>query len=185
MTEKKINLVEMDPVEIYGVNNRIFDLLCTFFPKVKATARGTQITLQGSQKDIALFEEKLNALIAKRMKKTMLTDYDVEELFEKNGPASVPAGGALSEGTAENGGEYVICYGNDGRVVKARTKNQKKLVEEYYRNDLLFAVGPAGTGKTYTAIALAVRALKNREVKKIILTRPAVEAGERDRKSVV
>ncbi|MCI2083014.1 MAG: PhoH family protein [Bacteroidales bacterium] len=177
MIEKKINLVEIDPVEIYGVNNRIFDLFCSYFPKVKAVARGTQITVRGTQKDISMFESKLNGLIMKRMSKTSLTDYDVEEMFRNDGQ---PAGTTNPvDGITANANDYVICYGNEGRVIKARTRNQKKLVEEYYKNDLLFAVGPAGTGKTYTAIALAVRALKNREVKKIILTRPAVEAGER------
>jgi Phosphate starvation-inducible protein PhoH, predicted ATPase len=180
MIEKKINLVEIDPVEIYGVNNRIFDLLCSYFPKVKAVARGTQITLQGTQKDITLFESKLDSLISKRMKKTTLTGYDVEELFEEKSLSKEEAeANAKKEEEDVKDNDYIICYGNEGRIIKARTKNQKRLVEEYYKNDLLFAVGPAGTGKTYTAIALAVRALKNKEVKRLILTRPAVEAGER------
>ena len=105
-----------------------------------------------------------------------LTEYDIESLFEGTGAPHNPEEGPVD---LREGNEHVIVYSNEGRPIRARTRNQKKLVREYYRNDLLFAVGPAGTGKTYTAIALAVRALKNREVKRLILTRPAVEAGER------
>ncbi len=173
--EKKITIEEINPVEIYGVNNRLFNLLASRFPKLKAIARGDGITLVGTDDDIAAFEEKFNALMAKRARKNNLTEYDVDELFDGVTPAHNPEIGMVDLADGEN----IIVYGNDGKPVRARTKNQKRLVKEYYRNDLLFAVGPAGTGKTYTAIALAVRALKNREVKRLILTRPAVEAGER------
>ncbi|MBO4558215.1 MAG: PhoH family protein [Bacteroidales bacterium] len=113
-------------------------------------------------------------MIKKKMTKMNLNSYDVESLFE--GEARSPEVGRVEMAPDT---DYIIVYGSDGKCVKARTPNQKRLVKEYYDNDLIFALGPAGTGKTYTAIALAVRALKNREVKRLILTRPAVEAGER------
>ncbi|MBQ7222517.1 MAG: PhoH family protein [Bacteroidales bacterium] len=176
MSEKRITLTDIDPVEIYGVNNKLFDQLVSHFPKIKAVARGSEIVVIGAQDDIAAFETKLNSLIAKRMTKSTLNSYDVDDLFD-----SACSGHSDEVGKVEMnaGKDYTIVYGTDGKMIKARTKNQKKLVEDYYDNDLIFAIGPAGTGKTYTAIALAVRALKNREVKRLILTRPAVEAGER------
>lgn len=172
--EKKIVLQDVDPVDIYGVNNRLFDMLTSRFPKVKAVARGSEITILGPEDEIEAFEAKLNAMIALRRTKPILNEYDVDSLFD--GRARNPEEGAVD---LSEGHEHIILYNNDGRAIKARTPNQQRLVREYYTHDLLFAVGPAGTGKTYTAIALAVRALKNREVKRLILTRPAVEAGER------
>ncbi|MBQ5402248.1 MAG: PhoH family protein, partial [Bacteroidales bacterium] len=130
--------------------------------------------LVGSDDAIALFETKLQQLIQKRMGKMSLNSYDVESLFEESDSSK-----EIGKVDMMSGSDYIIVYGVDGKCVKARTVNQKRLVKEYYDNDLIFALGPAGTGKTYTAIALAVRALKNREVKRLILTRPAVEAGER------
>ncbi|MBO7249254.1 MAG: PhoH family protein [Bacteroidales bacterium] len=172
--EKTITLEEMDPMEIYGVNNRILDRIKRYFPKLKIVARGSDIYLEGGEKDIKLFEERLNTLIEIRHRKRNLNEDDVDRLFDyENFPEVNQDDLSMPEDT------YNIVYGNDGKVIKARTRNQKRLVDEYYKNDLLFALGPAGTGKTYTAIALAVRALKNKEVKKLILTRPAVEAGER------
>lgn len=172
--ERYITLEEIDPMEIYGVNNRILDRIRRYFPKLKIVARGSDIYLEGSEKDMTLFEERLNTLIEIRQRKRNLNEDDVDRLFDyENFPQVNQEELSMPQET------YNIVYGNDGRVVKARTRNQKRLVDEYYKNDLLFALGPAGTGKTYTAIALAVRALKNKEVKKLILTRPAVEAGER------
>lgn len=172
--ERKITLEEIDPMEIYGVNNRILDRIKRYFPKLKIVARGSEIYLEGPEKDIKLFEERLGTLIEIRLRKRNLNEDDVDRLFDyENFPEVDHQDITMPEDT------YNIVYGNDGKVVKARTRNQKRLVDEYYKNDLLFALGPAGTGKTYTAIALAVRALKNKEVKKLILTRPAVEAGER------
>ncbi|MCF0172530.1 MAG: PhoH family protein [Bacteroidales bacterium] len=171
---KKIILDEIDPIEILGVNNKLFNQFKEYFPKLSATSRGNEILLVGSDDQIALFEEKFAQLVKKRMGKMNLNSYDVESLFEENDRQK-----EIGEIEMKGGGDYVIVYGNDGKCIKARTPNQKRLVEEYYKNDLLFALGPAGTGKTYTAIALAVRALKNREVRRLILTRPAVEAGER------
>ena len=172
--EKKIILEEIDPVEIYGVNNRLFDLLSSHFPKIRAVARGSEIYVVGPDSDTDEFERKVKALIAKRMKKTSLNEYDVESLFEEEERNPESGMVDLSEDH-----ESIIVYSTDGKPIRARTPNQKRMVAEYYRNDLIFALGPAGSGKTYTAIALAVRALKNREVKRLILTRPAVEAGER------
>lgn len=172
--EKRITLEEIDPMEIYGVNNRILERIKRYFPKLKIVARGSEIYVEGSEKDITLFQERLNTLIEIRLRKRNLNEDDVDRLFDyENFPEAIQEEMSMPEDT------YNIVFGNEGRVVKARTRNQKRLVDEYYKNDLLFALGPAGTGKTYTAIALAVRALKNKEVKKLILTRPAVEAGER------
>ena len=172
--EKTILLEEIDPIDIYGINNRLFDLLAAHYPKVKAIARGAEIYLMGPQSELDDFEEKVGQLRQRRMTKSVLTEYDVEALFEGSGRSAVE--GPVQTGP---GAESIILYSNEGRPIKARTPNQKRMVAEAERNDLVFAIGPAGSGKTYTAIALAVRALKNREVRRIILTRPAVEAGER------
>lgn len=169
MTERIITLEEIDPVDIYGVNNKLIDLLSSYFLKMKVVARGSEIFLRGSISDIKKFEEKLDILIDLRSRKSRLNEDDINNLF---------IAGSSNAGNGSTDTD-IIVYGTDGKIIRARTKNQKKLVANYYHNDLLFALGPAGTGKTYTAIALAVRALKNREVKKLILTRPAVEAGER------
>ena len=171
MTEKRITLDEIDPVDIYGVNNRLINLLSSYFPKMKIAARGSEIFMKGSAADVRNFENMIGKLIEIRLRKTRLTEDDVTSLFEVSA--------AADKEKDEDIDKDVIVFGTEGRIIRARTKNQKKLVENYYKNDLMFAVGPAGTGKTYTAIALAVRALKNKEVKKLILTRPAVEAGER------
>lgn len=171
---KTITLDAIDPIEILGVNNKLFDQFKSYFPQLKATSRGNEIMLLGSDDAIALFETKLQQLIQKRMGKMSLNSYDVESLFEGSDSSK-----EIGKVDMMSGSDYIIVYGVDGKCVKARTVNQKRLVKEYYDNDLIFALGPAGTGKTYTAIALAVRALKNREVKRLILTRPAVEAGER------
>jgi len=171
MTERVLELDAIDPVDIYGVNNRIIDRLAYFFPKLKIAARGSQIFLKGSVSDMKKFEDKLNGLIEIRGRKRRLNEDDVNSLFEEQSTDS-------SRLVADDDGE-IIVYGTEGKIIRARTKNQRLLVESYSKSDLLFALGPAGTGKTYTAIALAVRALKNKEVKRLILTRPAVEAGER------
>lgn len=171
MTERIIELEAIDPVDIYGVNNKIIDRLAYYFPKLRIAARGSQIFLKGGVADMKRFEEKLNTLIEIRGRKRRLSEDDVNSLFEEQ-PADVKR---VVSGKEND----IIVYGTDGKIIRARTKNQKLLVESYPKSDLLFALGPAGTGKTYTAIALAVRALKNKEVKRLILTRPAVEAGER------
>ena len=169
MSKNTIHLEAIDPVEIYGAANRNLEALCGYFPNLKVVARGNDILLDGSDSDIAAFTSKLNILIQRRRHKTNLTPYDVEDIFD----------GESSPDRFKLNGDSVIVHGNDGKPIKARNRTQEDMVKAYFENDLLFAVGPAGTGKTYIAIALAVRALKNREIKRIVLTRPAVEAGER------
>lgn len=167
MIEKKIVIEEIDPIDLFGVNNRIIDKLCEYYPKCKVAARGYEIFIKGESDQIYDFEKKIESLIDLRKKKNRLSIEDIDYLF-----------GNGVKIDSESDGDFIL-YGTNGKIIKARTKNQKKLVEEYSNNDLIFAVGPAGTGKTYTAIALAVRALKNKEIRRLILTRPAVEAGER------
>ena len=167
--KKTITLDAIDPVEIYGAGNRILDEFCTYFPGLKVAARGNMIMLEGDEEQIARFSAKLGELIGRRHQKMNLTKFDVEDLFD---------GDNNSESFMLNG-DAVIVHGTDGKPVRARNKTQQELVKAYFNSDLIFAAGPAGTGKTYIAIALAVRALKNREINRIILTRPAVEAGER------
>ena len=164
-----MKLEAMDPVEIYGPANKNLEALCSYFPELKIAARGNEIILDGNDADISRFKKKMELLIERRNHKMNLTPYDVEELFD----------GDASPDRYRLRGDAVIVHGNDGKPIKARNRTQEEMVKAYFENDLIFAVGPAGTGKTYIAIALAVRALKNREIKRIILTRPAVEAGER------
>ena len=182
MAEVKIELKEIDPIDIFGVNDKIINRLASYYPNLKVIPRGHIITLKGSLTDINSFERSIDELIIKRRKKRNLNLDDVDQLFEEaifftEDITSAPNKAEFSREATDK--SDIIVYGNDGKVIRARTKNQKKIIEAYTKNDLLFAIGPAGTGKTYTAIALAVRALKNREVKRLILTRPAVEAGER------
>ena len=169
MSKSTIRLEAIDPIEIYGAANKNLEALCNYFPELKAVARGCEIILDGKDEDIEKFTAKLKLLIERRQHKMNLTPYDVEDLFENE---DRPDRFRLC-------GDSVIVHGNDGKPIKARNRTQEEMVKAYFENDLIFAVGPAGTGKTYIAIALAVRALKNREIKRIILTRPAVEAGER------
>ena len=166
---KTIRLEAIDPIDIYGAANRNLEALCSYFPELKVIARGNEIILEGSDKDMEDFEVKLRMLIERRQHKMNVTPYDVEDLFDGE---TIPDRFKLC-------GQSPIVHGNDGKTIKARNRTQEEMVKAYFENDLIFAVGPAGTGKTYIAIALAVRALKNREIKRIILTRPAVEAGER------
>ena len=166
--KKTIHLDAMDPIEIFGVGNKILTEFCSYFPHLKVVARGNELILEGHESDIAEFNIRFAQLVEKRHHKMNLTVYDVEDIFSGKGEDHF----ALS-------GDAVIVHGTDGKAIRARNKTQQELVKAYFSHDLVFAVGPAGTGKTYTAIALAVRALKNREIKRIILTRPAVEAGER------
>ena len=169
MSKSTIRLEAIDPIEIYGAANKNLEALCSYFPELKAVARGCEIILDGKDEDIEKFTAKLKLLIERRQHKMNITPYDVEDLFENE---DRPDRFRLC-------GDSVIVHGNDGKPIKARNRTQEEMVKAYFENDLIFAVGPAGTGKTYIAIALAVRALKNREIKRIILTRPAVEAGER------
>ena len=169
MSKETIRLEAIDPIEIYGAANRNLEALCNYFPNLKVAARGSEIHLEGCTEDIESFKAKLNMLIERRSHKTAITPYDVEDIFDGD---ATPDRYRLS-------GNAVIVHSSEGKPIKARNRTQEEMVSAYFENDLIFAVGPAGTGKTYIAIALAVRALKNREIKRIILTRPAVEAGER------
>ena len=166
---KTIKLEAIDPIEIYGAGNKILEEFCTYYPTLKVVARGDEIILDGKESQVEDFEVKLNELIQRRHQKPSLTVYDVEDIFD----------GETSPGRFKVCGDAVIVHSTDGKPIRARNLTQQEMVKAYFDNDLVFAIGPAGTGKTYIAIALAVRALKNREIKRIILTRPAVEAGER------
>ena len=168
--KKTIQLESIDPIEIYGVGNKILTEFCTYFPHLKVVARGNELILEGRESDIAEFNIRFAELVERRHHKMNLTVYDVEDLF---------SGGSSGNERFSLTGDAIIVHGTDGKPIRARNKTQQELVKAYFNHDLIFAIGPAGTGKTYMAIALAVRALKNREIKRIILTRPAVEAGER------
>ena len=167
--KKTITLDTIDPIEIFGAGNKILEEFCSYFHGLKVVARGNEIHLDGKENDIQEFSQKLAELIDRRMHKMSLTVFDVEDIFD----------GENSPNNFRLNGEAIIVHSTEGKPIKARNKTQQEMVKAYFENDLVFAVGPAGTGKTYIAIALAVRALKNREIKRIILTRPAVEAGER------
>ena len=167
--KKTIKLENIDPIEIYGAGNKILSEFCTYFPELRVVARGDEIILEGKESRIQEFTQKFGELTERRQHNSGLTIYDVEDIFD----------GESSPERFKLSGDAVIVHGTDGKPIRARNRKQEEMVQAYFDNDLIFAVGPAGTGKTYIAIALAVRALKNREVKRIILTRPAVEAGER------
>jgi phosphate starvation-inducible PhoH-like protein len=170
MTEIVIFLEDIDPVVLFGTNNSLLDKIRSFFPKIKILSRGNEIKCLGEKSEITIFTEKFNSLIEYYQKFHRIDEQDIEKYFFD----------AEHMKSASNGDfEQVIVFGISGKPVRARTVNQLLLVSDYKINDLIIADGPAGTGKTYTSIALAVRALKEREVKKIVLTRPAVEAGER------
>jgi phosphate starvation-inducible PhoH-like protein len=170
MTEILIFLEDIDPIVFFGTNNSQLDKIRSFFPKIKIMARGNEIKCMGEEAEIIIFAEKFNELVEYYQKYHRLDEQDLEKYFFDAGHMKSASNGEF---------ETVIVFGISGKPVRARTVNQLQLVRDYKINDLIIAEGPAGTGKTYTSIALAVRALKEREVKKIILTRPAVEAGEK------
>lgn len=170
MNERLILIEGIDPLALYGVNNSYFNIIINHFPKLKIVARGDEVKVLGEEREIDVFENKLISLIDFYRKYNRLTEEIIKDFLNETEDS-------ISQ-VEEDMGDTLV-FGNNGRIIKARTVNQRILVEKYRENDLLFAIGPAGSGKTYTAIALAVRALKNKEVKRIILTRPAVEAGER------
>lgn len=168
MTEKIILLNEIDTLSFYGVNNSRLNILKEQFAKLKIVGRGAELKVMGEATELNLLESKVNLVLEHLVKYNSLTDEDFQKLISDS-----------VNSTAGNEDNNVLLFGNNGKTIKARSANQQILVEQYFNNDLLFAIGPAGSGKTYTAIALAVRALKNKEVRKIVLSRPAVEAGER------
>jgi len=166
MIERIIIIDNADPVNFYGVNNCNMHLIRNLFPKLRIAARGSVIKVIGEESETAEFERKIKELEEYASHRNMLNEEIILDIVKGDAPQEPKHDG-------------VIIYGINGKPIQARTPNQQKLVEAFAGNDLTFALGPAGTGKTYVAIALAVRALKNKEVRKIILSRPAVEAGEK------
>jgi len=170
MSEKIIRIESVDPLEIFGVNDQNLDEVRSFFPKLKIVARDNVVKAMGEESLLLEFEEKFTTLLLHYENFGRLTKGDITYILTaENG--SIPL-------KPEGHHAGVLVHGRNGMLIRARTPNQQKMVEAIDRDDLMIAIGPAGTGKTYTAIALAVRALKNKEVQRIILTRPAVEAGE-------
>ena len=169
MSEKLIEISKINPLELYGVNESKLNLIKTYFPNLKVIARGDILKVIGGDNEIDLFAHKISLLIQHLLKYKELTSNNIERLMDEED-------GVESQTLKHN--DDVLVYGNAGLIVKAKTANQRKLVKECEQNDMVFAIGPAGTGKSYTAVAIAVKALKNKEIRRIILTRPAVEAGE-------
>ena len=165
MSEKVLEINSINPLDLYGANNRKLTFIKQFFPKLKIFARGNQIKLIGEDEVIQQFELKFYLMLQHFNKYQRLTKSNIERII-------------LDDASVLEGDDDVLLHGTQGRMIKARTVNQRKMVSSIEKKDMIFAIGPAGTGKTYTAVAMAVRALKNKEVKRIVLTRPAVEAGE-------
>ena len=165
--EKIFSLEELDYARFWGTNDRMLDFVRLLFPKLKLIARGEMLKAIGSEEDIVWFEGKLQAMMTYFDKFGRLTENAVMQIME--------SGGSSPEAEVS---DEILVHGRNGLLIKARTPNQQRLVRSVFENDMVFAIGPAGTGKTYTAVAMAVRALKNKEIRRIILTRPAVEAGE-------
>ncbi len=171
MTETIINLESVNPIEFFGVNNGKLDILKKKFPLLKILSRGTQVKLSGSPEQIVDAKEKIDLIVQHIERNGHMSENYFEQILGGDDQTVV-------DNFIDRNPNEVLVFGPNGKTVRARTANQKRMVEAVDKNDIVFAIGPAGTGKTYTAVALAVRALKNKSVKKIILTRPAVEAGE-------
>ncbi len=170
MIEKVIYLEGVNPVEIYGVKNQRLEIIKKKFPKLHIIGRGDELMVKGEENEIAAFEAFVQQVMDYYLRFKKVNDKDFQTMLEGRGEELLKK---------KNSSDDALVFSNNARPIKARTINQQRLVDEYDTNDLLFAIGPAGSGKTYTAIALAVRAFKNKEVKRIILARPAVEAGEK------
>jgi len=168
LNERIIVLTEIHPNDLFGNKNSNIELLQKYFPKLKIVARGTELKVYGEPEILDEFEKRLEMIIAYFGRYNKLDENSIERLLTTNG----------SEHKSSIEADGVLVHGVSGRLIKAQTANQRVMVEKMGKNDMLFAVGPAGTGKTYTAVALAVKALKEKEVRRIILTRPAVESGE-------
>ena len=175
MNELKLTLETIDPVQFWGANNEHYELIKRAFPKLKIVARGNEVKVLGDEDEQKLFDKKFGKLVAQLEQYGSLSSGDIESILAVKNTAENKE---VTPDKVNGGGGEVIVFGTNGLMIKARTANQRKMVDSIVKNDVLFAIGPAGTGKTYTAVALAVRALKNKEIKRIILTRPAVEAGE-------
>ncbi|HYG52850.1 MAG TPA: PhoH family protein [Flavobacteriales bacterium] len=168
MGERIFEIGAINPIEIFGTNDVKLNQIRSFYPKLKIISRGTEIKVIGEEEIIGEFEKSLERMVEHFNNYHSLTRQEIEELI-------------LGEDTSfskQIGADDILLYGNGGMQIKAHTKNQRRLVEYSEKHSMVFAIGPAGTGKTYTAVALAVKAFKNKEVRRIILTRPAVEAGE-------
>jgi len=165
LTEKHIVLEDIDPVTFYGVGNVHLQMLRSLYPKLRVVARDNVIRVLGDEEQMAAFEETAEKIRQHVLQFNALKDEDILDIVKGKQRDEVP--------------DDVVCYSMSGRAIKARSLNQQRLIEAYKQNDMVFAVGPAGTGKTYLSIALAVKALKEKSAKKIILSRPAVEAGEK------
>ena len=169
MNELIIELTEISPKEFFGHHNTNIELIKSYFPKLKVVVRGNKVKAYGNEERLEEFDKRFRMIIQHFLKYNQIDENSIERVLTSNSEADYQTSGSASE---------VIVHGVGGRNIKAQTANQRKLVELTNKNDMVFAIGPAGTGKTYTGVALAVRALKNKQVKRIILTRPAVEAGE-------
>ena len=177
MNELKIDLENVNPVVLWGPNNEYFEVIKKQFPKIKIVARGTEVKVLGDDAELSSFNQRFKEILNHVDRYNNLSSNDLESCLGAKVSTQADAGEGVQDKAPAGGGEAIV-FGPNGIVVKARTANQRRMVESINKNDILFAIGPAGTGKTYTAVALAVRALKNKEIKRIILTRPAVEAGE-------
>jgi phosphate starvation-inducible protein PhoH and related proteins len=171
LTETTINLETVNPIEFFGVNNGKLDILKKKFPLLKILSRGTQLKLSGLPEQVENAKEKIDLIVQYLERNGHMSENYFEQILGGDDAETI-------DHFVERNPNEILVFGPNGKSVRARTTNQKKMVQEAEKNDIVFAIGPAGTGKTYTAVALAVRALKNKLVKKIILTRPAVEAGE-------
>ena len=169
MSESIIQLDVENPVELFGPGDKHLNQIKDLFPKLKIIARGNMIKLMGDPDEIRTFEKRFELLQAYFDRFGKINEQEIAQIMEQE---------QMPREEKQGSGDPVLVYGRHGKRIKAQTANQKKMVDSIEKKDMLFAIGPAGTGKTYTAVALAVRALKNKEVRKIILTRPAVEAGE-------
>ena len=172
MAEQIVYIDTVDPIDIYGVRNEKIDVIKKYFPKIKIIARGNELHLIGSQKEIDNFCRQFQKILNHAQRYHGISLQQVQDILSNYETNECLYG-------SENPNNDILFYGNDGKPIKARTTNQKKMVELCVENDLIFAIGPAGTGKTYTAVALAVKALKDKAVRRIILCRPAVEAEEK------
>jgi phosphate starvation-inducible PhoH-like protein len=171
LTDTIINLETVNPIEFFGVNNGKLDILKKKFPLLKILSRGTQLKLSGAPEQVENAREKIDLIVQYLERNGHMSENYFEQILGGDDADTI-------DHFIERNPNDILVFGPNGKSVRARTANQKKLVQQAEKNDIVFAIGPAGTGKTYTAVALAVRALKNKHVKKIILTRPAVEAGE-------
>ena len=169
MNERIIKIKNIDPKELFGLRNKNLDFIKSSFPKLKIITRGDEIKVFGDESLLIEFESKIEIIFNYFLEYNSISENEIETLIKS---------GSISEIKTSNKSHGAILHGVGGKVIKAKTINQRKIVDSIIKNDMVFAIGPAGTGKTYTAVALAVKALKERQVKRIILTRPAIEAGE-------